>query len=213
MATFEKGILGGFSGKVGNVVGARWRGKNVMRSLPQRGSYVPTENQLLQRERFKEVVTFLSPIKDILNRFFGKQQGDKSAYNLATSYHLKEALIEVVDGFEMDYPKVLISRGDLRGLENPAVTTAANQVVNFTWADNSGQGNANPLDQFVVVFYAPDLNVFQAYEYISAREDESAQVTLPAFLAGLDVQVWATFVTQTGNTAAISNYLGMLTVT
>jgi hypothetical protein len=213
MATFEKGILGGFSGKVGNVVGARWRGKNVMRSLPQRGSYVPTENQLLQRERFKEVVTFLSPIKDILNRFFGKQQGDKSAYNLATSYHLKEALIEVVDGFVMDYPKVLISRGDLRGLENPAVTTAANQVVNFTWADNSGQGNANPLDQFVVVFYAPDLNVFQAYEYISAREDESAQVTLPAFLAGLDVQVWATFVTQTGNTAAISNYLGVLTVT
>ncbi|APY12222.1 hypothetical protein BWZ22_13745 [Seonamhaeicola sp. S2-3] len=30
MATFEKGILGGFSGKVGNVVGARWRGKNLI---------------------------------------------------------------------------------------------------------------------------------------------------------------------------------------
>ena len=39
MATFEKGILGGFSGKVGNVVGSRWRGKNIMRSLPQRGNY------------------------------------------------------------------------------------------------------------------------------------------------------------------------------
>lgn len=35
MAVFEKGILGGFSGKVGNVVGARWRGKNIM-SLPKR---------------------------------------------------------------------------------------------------------------------------------------------------------------------------------
>ena len=28
MATFEKGILGGFSGKVGNVVGGTWKGKS-----------------------------------------------------------------------------------------------------------------------------------------------------------------------------------------
>mgnify|MGYP001089480750 FL=1 len=212
MATFEKGILGGFSGKVGNVVGARWRGKNVMRSLPQRGNYVPTELQLLQRARFATVVEFLSPIKDILSRYYGKKQGDKSSYNLATSYHLKNALIEIPGGFEIDYQKVLISKGDLRDLDTAAVTTAANQVVNFTWVDNSGQGNANPLDQLVVVFYAPDLNLFQTYENIAAREDESAQVTLPAFLAGIEVQIWATLVTETGKEAAISSYLGAVTV-
>jgi len=212
MATFEKGILGGFSGKVGNVVGARWRGKNVMRSLPQRGNYVPTELQLLQRARFATVVEFLSPIKDLLSRYYGKKQGDKSSYNLATSYHLKNALIEIPGGFEIDYQKVLISKGDLRDLDTAAVTTAANQVVNFTWVDNSGQGNANPLDQLVVVFYTPDLNLFQTYENISAREDESAQVTLPAFLAGIEVQIWATLVTETGKEAAISSYLGAVTV-
>ena len=212
MATFEKGILGGFSGKVGNVVGARWRGKNVMRSLPQRGNYVPTELQLLQRARFATVVEFLSPIKDLLSRYYGKKQGDKSSYNLATSYHLKNALIEIPGGFEIDYQKVLISKGDLRDLDTAAVTTAANQVVNFTWVDNSGQGNANPLDQLVVVFYTPDLNLFQTYENIAAREDESAQVTLPAFLAGIEVQIWATLVTETGKEAAISSYLDAVTV-
>lgn len=212
MATFEKGILGGFSGKVGNVVGARWRGRNVMRSLPQRGDYTPTENQILQRERFKTVVEFLNPIKGLLSQFFGKKQGDKSPYNLATSYHLKDALIQVGNVFEIDYPKVLISKGDLRGIDSPVITPAANQVVNILWTDNSGQGNANALDQLVVVFFAPSLNLFQTYENVSAREDESAQMTLPAFFAGAEVQTWVTFVTDSGTTAATSLYLGAVTI-
>jgi hypothetical protein len=36
MGTFNKGILGGFSGKVGTVVGFNWRGLDVMRSLPKK---------------------------------------------------------------------------------------------------------------------------------------------------------------------------------
>ena len=34
MAEIKKGILGGFSGKVGPVVGANWRGKDIIRSTP-----------------------------------------------------------------------------------------------------------------------------------------------------------------------------------
>ncbi len=32
MAEIKKGILGGFSGKVGTVVGVNWRGKDIIRS-------------------------------------------------------------------------------------------------------------------------------------------------------------------------------------
>ena len=34
MATIKKGILGGVSGKVGNVVGGNWKGVDYLRSLP-----------------------------------------------------------------------------------------------------------------------------------------------------------------------------------
>jgi hypothetical protein len=34
MGTFNKGILGGFSGKTGTVIGSNWKGRTVMRSLP-----------------------------------------------------------------------------------------------------------------------------------------------------------------------------------
>ncbi|WP_348636585.1 DUF6266 family protein [Mariniflexile litorale] len=152
MGTFSKGILGGFSGKVGNVVGARWRGKDIMRSLPARGNYRPTQAQMDQRNRFTTVIKFLTPIKDILSAYFGKQQGDKSSFNLATGYHIKYALLpDPLEGYTIDYPKVLVGKGDLRGLSNGAVALDANQTLTITWNDNSGQGNASATDGLVVV--------------------------------------------------------------
>ena len=35
MGTFKKGILGGFNGTVGTVVGSNWKGITVMRSRPK----------------------------------------------------------------------------------------------------------------------------------------------------------------------------------
>ncbi|WP_291131895.1 DUF6266 family protein [Flavobacterium sp. UBA7682] len=55
MGTYNKGILGPFSGKVGTVVGANWRGKDIMRSLPKKTNRTPTETQLLKRQLFTTV--------------------------------------------------------------------------------------------------------------------------------------------------------------
>lgn len=213
MATFEKGILGGFSGKVGNVVGARWRGKNVMRSLPQRGKYVPTEEQLIQREKFAAVIKFLTPLKPIVGKYFGQKQGDKSIYNLATSYHLKEALVESGGVYSIFYPKVLISKGDLRALVNPVLSAAAGQVLELDWTDNSGQGFANEDDQLMVVVYSPDADVYQLFIAVATRDLGTASLQLPAYMGGLEVQVWASFETANGKSAATSIYLGVVTVT
>lgn len=214
MGTFSKGILGGFSGKVGNVVGARWRGKDIMRSLPTRGTYTPTEAQLEQRDRFKTAVMFLSPIKDILSAYFGKPQGDKSTFNLATGYHIRYALLpDPLETFVIDYPKVLIGKGDLRGLSNGSVTPAAFQILDILWDDNSGQGNAAATDELVVVIYCETLNLFETANPAGTRNVTTAQITLPAYWAGLEVQVWATFVTADKKLAATSTYLGAVTLT
>ena len=212
MATFEKGILGGFSGKVGNVVGSRWRGKNVMRSLPQRGNYTATAKQEEQRLKFKTVIGFLTPLVGILSRFFGSPQGDKSRANLATSYHLKNAVIETPEGMEMDYAKVLISKGELRGIAGGAVAAAAGRLLNFTWQDNSGQGKATATDILMVVVYAPDLNLFYTNEAVDTRDATAASVTLPAFMLGFEVEVWATFTKPETNFAAMSTYMSAVTV-
>lgn len=212
MATFEKGILGGFSGKVGNVVGTRWRGKNVMRSLPQRGNYTPTVKQEEQRQKFKTVIGFLSPIVDVLNLYFGNPQGDKSRSNLATSYHLKNAVVSSPLGMVMDYAKVLISKGDLRGIDGGTLTAGAAQTLVFGWQDNSGQGKATATDALMVVVYAPDLNLFYNNLAVATRDATTATVTLPLFMTGFEVEVWASFSKPDTNFAAISTYMGAVTV-
>lgn len=212
MATFEKGILGGFSGKVGNVVGTRWRGKNVMRSLPQRGKYTPSLRQEEQREKFKTVIGFLSPIVEVLNLYFGSPQGDKSRSNLATSYHLKNAVVSTQTGMVMDYEKVLISKGDLRGIDGGTLVAAAGQTLNFNWQDNSGQGKATATDIFMVVLYAPDLQMYYTNLDVATRDATTATITLPNYMASFEVEVWASFSKPTTNFAAISTYMGAVTV-
>jgi hypothetical protein len=51
MGTIKQGILGGFSGKVGTVIGASWKGINYMRSIPQHVKNPRTAGQVSQRSK------------------------------------------------------------------------------------------------------------------------------------------------------------------
>ena len=124
MGTYNKGILGPFSGKVGTVVGASWRGKDVMRSLPKKTDRTPTEVQMLQRLKFTTVSDFLTPMSNVISLYFGSGSGELTRRNQAMSYHMKEAVSYADPVFEILYNKVLISKGDLTGVQNPAVAAA-----------------------------------------------------------------------------------------
>ena len=52
MGIIKKGILGGFSGKVGNVVGASWKGIDYIRSLPSTVRNPRTPRQVKQELSF-----------------------------------------------------------------------------------------------------------------------------------------------------------------
>ncbi|HEY9362527.1 MAG TPA: DUF6266 family protein, partial [Chitinophagaceae bacterium] len=61
MATFEKGILGGFSGKVGTVIGGTWKGIDFMRSRANKRTFIPSQKQLDQQLKFAIMMRFLQP--------------------------------------------------------------------------------------------------------------------------------------------------------
>lgn len=80
MATFKQGILGGFSGKVGGVIGSSWKGIDTMRSQPSSVTNPRTNAQVANRSRFKSVsqlaaamlTTIVKPLND---RFAQKMSG------------------------------------------------------------------------------------------------------------------------------------------
>ena len=144
MATYNKGILGPFNGKLGTVIGVTWRGMDIMRSLPKKGNHLPSATQLLQREKFSFVTDFLQPINPVFNRYYGTNAGQKTRLNNAMSYHMKEAVDYVDPDFVLKYNKVQISKGELPGLQNPVVAAVGNNKVQYTWEDNLNREKQKP---------------------------------------------------------------------
>ena len=208
MGTFSKGILGGFSGKVGTVVGTTWRGIDVMRSLPKKSKKVATATQLQQREKFSQVSDFLNQINAVVSSYFGSDKGEKTRRNRAMSYLLKEALTFENPDWVWNYSKVLISRGDLPGLATGNATSTVSNALEITWANNSDQGMALPNDKLVVVVYAESNQTALPFLLAGKRDETTTLVTLPAYFSGLSVQVWATFANENDTKYATSSYLG-----
>lgn len=208
MATLNKGILGGFSGKVGPVVGANWRGMDVIRSRPKSSRRTPSERQLEQQLKFKLAISFLQPIKNIQSRFFGSGSGVKSRVNMAVSYTISEAIQMVAGLPELIYNKVLITRGELTSFQNAVLTTQPGGVLHLEWEDNSTQGDAAPTDQVSMVCYCAELNNWEIYEGIVMRSDLMADVTLPAYCLGKTMEVYAFLNNEKQTAASTSLYLG-----
>lgn len=212
MGKYNKGILGAFSGKVGNVVGASWRGMDVLRSLPRAGTNAPTENQLLQREKFAMVARFLLPFRPMLASYFGQPSGGRSKSNLATSYHLREAVLQDSSGLSIHYGKVLLSRGDLQGVTQVAVTALAGNVLRFSWTDNSGQATAKPTDRLMVGVHDAESGFSDFFLAAGTRSQATAEISLPDYYGGMLVHCWLAFASENGKLNSTSLYMGAVEV-
>lgn len=212
MARITKGILGGFSGKVGTIVGANWRGQDIIRSTPKPSSRPPSEKQLLQQNKFKMVINFLQPIKNIQSRYFGSGSGSKSRVNMATSYTISEAVQVTANVPSLVYNKILITKGDLAGLQNPSAVPQSVQMLSLSWEDNSIQGNAKATDRANAVCYCEELGTFEIFESLTDRSSMTADITLAPYYSGKEVHLWMYFNNVEEILACNSPYLGSFTV-
>ena len=92
MGIINHGILGGFSGKVGPIVGFRWKSNYYIRSRAAKVSNPRTPKQQAQRGKFSTVFSFLKTIKPFIRLGYKEFSQEKSAFNSAMSYMLKKAV-------------------------------------------------------------------------------------------------------------------------
>ena len=212
MGTIKKGILGGFSGTVGTVVGANWRGMDVIRSRPKKSGSLPTAQQLLQREKFALAIRFQNSLRTMQKRLYGDNAGVKSRVNLAASQLLREVVAEQNGEVVLLMNKVLITKGDLTGFQNLTVAAAAGETLSFSWTDNSDQMMADPTDIFSCAIYEEEEGVFHVQEGPEMRDTAAADVVLPADWNGSTVHVFAFFQNAAQDAACNSVYLGTAVV-
>jgi len=207
-----KGLFGPFSGKVGTMVGAHWRGIPYIRSLPRpRDPNKLTPAQLAQQRKFAMAVGFTKTIGPLLHASFPQYAIKMTGKNCALSWILKQAITGTAPEFTLDYPRILISRGDLPSAVDADVATVGAGVVRFNWTPNGGRQLARNSDKALLVVYCPELN---DSVYHTAAADRSAGIAFinAANFTGKAVQTWLGFLSEDGQVAANSVYTGELVI-
>src|SRR5687768_8655950 len=110
MGKISKGILGGFSGTVGTVIGSRWKNIEYMRSRPGRKTSPPSIKQEIQRAKFALVTKFLNSMSGLFNISFHDSSGQMTGLNNALSYILKNAVSGIYPDLRINYDQVLVAK-------------------------------------------------------------------------------------------------------
>ena len=212
MATILNGILGGFSGTVGTVIGASWNGIEYMRSRASVITQPNTPAQLEQRAKFGMVGKFLRPLIPFLRVSYKELAVKKSAYNAAMAYTLENAVSGLYPDFMIDYTKVLVSQGLLGGAENAAAVSTAPNSIDITWDDNTSDYGADATDKVVVVAYCPSLTKYATLVGTATRVTGALTMTLPLSFSGQTVQTYIGFCNAKMNEFSNGEFLGAVTV-
>lgn len=208
MGKIAQGILGGLSGKVGNVIGGSWKGIDYIRIKPSSVANPRTEGQVNQRNKFTVVLEYLQPNKSFLKVGYKSFATKKTEFNAAMSYVLNNAITGTAPNFNVDYANALLSRGGLTGILNPTSDLTTAGQVSFGWGDNSAEGNANTTDKAMLLVYNPSKKDSIIILDGAIRTVGSEVVTIPSTYAGDTVELFMAFVSADGTQVSNSVYLG-----
>jgi hypothetical protein len=207
MGTIKQGILGGFSGKVGTVIGGSWKGISYMRSQAQSIKNPRTEAQMEQRSKFALTLAFLKPVTAYVRTGFKTYANKQTAFNAAMSYVVKNAVTGTYPDYALDFSLALVSRGSLMPAENAAAVAGTGKIA-FTWTDNSGVGDAMATDLAMPLVFNKDKGEAVFNTAAATRADGTAEVNTPADWVGDKVELYLGFISADGKTVANSVSLG-----
>jgi hypothetical protein len=212
MATYDKGILGSVSGKIGTVVGGTWKGIDYLRSKGRRKrNAVPTEKQKVHRAKFSFVAKFIQSMSGLPEMTFKHYTKEMTASNFLFSYTMDKVLKGAYPDFSLDYQLAIVAKGSLPNGINPAAVKNGIGQVQFNWSDNSGNGIAKPDDKAILVVYCEDLNQCQ-YKIPGADRQAGTDTLNVSAFSGKLVQTWLSFISADGDDTATSIFTGAVNV-
>ena len=206
MGIIKQGILGGFSGKVGNVVGASWKGIDYIRSLPSSVRNPRTPRQVKQRTKFSLVQGFLTSMTPFIRIGFKNYTGQHSAVNAAMSYNLQNGVKGEDDNFELDYPNLLVSRGELFSTTLALATVDGNNIT-VEW-ETIIANDAKEKDEVYVVLFNKSKGVSIYNSERIYRMAGETNFDIPALWDGDTVECYVAFKALDGKAMSNSKYAG-----
>ena len=211
MGKLPNGILGGFRGKVGPVVGTHWKGIEVIRSRPPGKRRKSSEDQLKQQAKMSLMTSFFGPLSTLLNSTYQSVTEQMSCFNRALSYNMRDAIGGDYPDFKINYPYVILGKGDLRNVETAKVSSDSEGRLTISWRDNSNEGSARATDQSFAAVYCAELKHWQAGKDGPTRNAGSYTLDVTAF-SGKAVHTYIGFLSADARFVTTSLYAGLTNI-
>jgi hypothetical protein len=210
MATSENN--NGFSGRLGNTVTYLLNGQMVMRRIGTHRKPSSPKKRPSQQVTIL-VNNFLKPIRALVKIGFQQEAiiARKTGYTMATIFTRANAIKGVYPEQEIDFEKVMFTRGNLPATENVTAIVVPGGIL-FSWDHEAVELAQHAHDRSILIAYNVDTGA--AYYELNGnrRHQGSDTLYLPNFKHKVKLQTYIAFISANQLITSNSLYVGILIV-
>ena len=218
MGKIKQGILGGFKGKVGTVIGASWNGIAYMKGLPQSQKDPKTAAQMRQRTFFREVQNLVGQLTAEQQKFLIPETPQGMTRRNMLAKQLAEDPVVTDDNKTVDLAN-LKTIGDAPTADLPDVTVSADtlegsSVLKMQWAAENDWRSTHG-DEYPTIFVAnvTQRKIFLVNSTTVVGASGEASFTVPLAAYGEATDTFSGFMLSTGRKVYMVGFgtLGVVT--
>ena len=201
MARLVEGILGGFRGSVGRVIGYNFKGGWFVRTKPRFVHNPRTEMQQAHRMLFGDMVRLASRMLPALKLGFRREADERGMTE-------GNAFVKINwqrTGGLLTYSELQVSRGPLAPVGFEGYELDDEGVMTVRWEKNPTRGRANAEDKVIVFLYNAAWGESKLVDRATRRE-QSVSILIPDGWEMEDVHVYG-FVMDIEGRCSMSAYL------
>ena len=176
MSKINQGILGGFSGKTGKVVGAIYRGVATMRGLPDKTEWDTTPAQAVAKKKFSAINSILSPFNIAINKGF-IAKGVLTEWNLAVKANYKKLVLNDDGSYSLPPEQLSLSNGKIVFSVN---IVRNGDKLDVSWNTPDANSKLYGADIYLVLHNPTNGNVIMQSFSSSASEATASYASLEA---------------------------------
>lgn len=207
MGQIKNGVLGGFSGKVGSLIGYTVRGKSYIRGLNKRSTKKPSLAQLASRERFRIIQQWRVRYTMLFATTFKNHTQERSAQNAAHAFN-SQIVIGDYPNYEIDPERIVISSGTLPELTDLSMEFDSEQLaLTFNWKNANIKNDEERDALALLVQYDSELATFEASTTAALRFDKQMTYKLRLWKSYTTAHVYVTVLSDDRERAGNSRYM------
>jgi len=208
----KKGAIGTINGRTGDVVTTKWRRTDVVKSTPEKKKKKKGAKLQPQSVKIGLMSKMLSKFKKQIQIGLDKKTKKLPGFQMAMEYNITHAIKGEDPNFEIDYEKVIFSRGSGDIAWGGSLTLLEDNDFLLTWETLSTSNlKKNGQDLIHVMVWESTKRRGAVYSSQTATRAELSTVRrIPGTLIPGTIHVWVFFSSPDGKTVSNTRYMGSL---